>query len=62
MSRLLQGRQIAQRLLQGLDLPAVPGEIAGLQGRLSVVELLARLSDEVAGLLVEPAARGASSA
>ena len=55
--RLLQGLQIAQRLLQGLDLPAVLGEVAGLQGRLRVVELLARLSDEVAGLLIERAAR-----
>ena len=58
----MQGLQIAQRLLQGPYLEAVPGEVAGLQRGLRVVELLARLSDEVAGLLVEPAARGASSA
>jgi len=45
---LLQTLQIAQRLLQGLSLEAVPGEVAGPERRLRVVELLARLSDEVA--------------
>jgi len=48
-SLLLQGLQIALRLLQGLYLEAVPGEVAGLQGRPRVVELLAGQGDEVAG-------------
>ena len=45
---LLQTLQIAQRLLQGLYLEAVPGEVAGLQRGLRVVELPAGQSDEVA--------------
>ena len=47
---LLQALQVAERLLQRLDLAAVLGEVAGLEGRLGGVELRVGARDERARL------------
>ena len=57
-----KGLKFAQRLLQSLDLAAVLGDVAGLEGRLGGVELRAGAGDEGTRLRAHRGPRNSSAA